>query len=109
EAQACLEVQARLALDGEAEVAGLDDAGMDRSHRDLEQSLALDAAEGEGLPFVAEVGARRRVAPQRVVTLRPELMQREPARIRMGDGHEAEEIVDLALEPARRERARGER
>src|SRR5881397_2485368 len=35
-------------------------------------------------------------------------MEGEPAQVRMADRHEAEEVVDLALEPARRERPRRE-
>src|SRR5437870_7533304 len=35
-------------------------------------------------------------------------MEGEPAQVRMADRHEAEEVVDLALESARRERPRRE-
>jgi hypothetical protein len=44
-----------------------------------------------------------------MVALRPVLVERQPAEIRMASRDEAEEIVDLALEPAGRERARCQR
>ena len=47
-AEPLLEPHHRLAARGEAEMAGLDDAGMDRADRDLVQALALDGEEGVG-------------------------------------------------------------
>ena len=44
-AQPLLEAHHRLAVGGEAEVTGLDDAGMDRADRYLVQPLALDRQE----------------------------------------------------------------
>ena len=108
EAEPRLEVHDRLALDAEPEVAGLDDPGVHRSDRDLEDAFALDAAEGEGLALVPEVTARRRVPPQRMIPRGPELVEGEPAQVRVPDRHEADHVVDLALEPTRRERPRGE-
>ncbi len=52
-AQALLQPHHGLAVGGEAEMAGLDDAGVDRADRDLVQALALGRQEGVG------VGARR--------------------------------------------------
>jgi hypothetical protein len=86
-------------------VAGLDDSGMDRAHRDLEDALALDAAEGKRLARVGEVRARHDVAAQRVISVGPVLMERETPQIRMPLGDQAEQVVDLALETAGRERA----
>src|SRR5262249_36653953 len=97
EAEARLEVDDRLALETEAEVAGLDDAGVHGPHRDLEDALALDATEGEWLPLVAEVGSRRRVAAQRMISVRPELMKSQPAQVGMAVRHDAEQIVHLPL------------
>ena len=109
EAESGFEVNDRLALDAEAEVTGLDDAGVDGPHGDLVDALAFDAAERERLTRVDEVGARGHVATQRVVVRRPELMEGETAEIGVAEGNQAEQVVDLALEPARGERARGQR
>ena len=109
EAETRLEVHDRLALDAEAEVPGLDDSGVDRPHGDLEDALALHAPERERLTRVDEVRAWHGVAAQRVIALRPVLMEREPSSIRMPLGDQAEQVVDLALETAGRERARRER
>ena len=48
-AQPLLEADHRLAARGEAEMAGLDDPGMDRPDRNLMQALALGGEEGVGL------------------------------------------------------------
>ena len=109
EAEPRLEVHDRLALDAEAEVAGLDDARVHGPHRDLEDALALDAAERKRLARVGELATQRRVAAERVIALGPELVEREAPRIGVAARREAEEVTDLALEPARRERARRER
>ena len=53
-AEALLQAHHRLAVGGEAEMPGLDDAGMHRADRDLVQALALGRQEG--------VGRRRRPA-----------------------------------------------
>ena len=47
-AKALFEPHHRLAVGGEAEMPGLDDAGMDRADRDLVQILALDGEERIG-------------------------------------------------------------
>src|SRR2546430_4241243 len=39
----------------------------------------------------------------------PELVEREPAQVGVVEGREPEKIVDLTLEPTRRERSRRER
>ncbi len=109
EAESRLEVHDRLALDAEAEVAGLDDAGVDRPHGDLEDALTLDVPERKRLARLDEVGTRHDVTTQRVISLRPVLMECESPKIRMPLGHEAEQVVDLALEAAGGERAGGER
>ena len=94
EAQPRLEVDDRLALDAEAEVAGLDDAGVHRADRDLEEALALDATEGERLARVDQKSPRGdRVAAQRVIV----------RRARTGAGRVAGDRDD------RRQRARRDR
>src|SRR5439155_896578 len=86
-----------------------DDARVHGPHRDLEDALALDAAERERLARVGELAAQRHVAAERVIALGPELVEREAPRIGVAARREAEEVADLALEPARRERARPSR
>ena len=58
-AQPLFEPHHRLAIRGEAEMARLDDAGMDRADRDLVQALALDRQER-----TAPVSLRGRVLRQ---------------------------------------------
>ena len=58
-AQALLEPHHRLAVGGEQEMAGLDDAGMHRPDRDLVQALALGRQEGVGRARRRGVGPRR--------------------------------------------------
>src|SRR4029450_2361898 len=86
EAEPRLEVHDRLALDAEAEGAGLDDPGMDRARRDLEEAVALAAAQGKRLARVSEVRARHDVTAQRVISVGPVLMERETPQIRMPPG-----------------------
>src|SRR5439155_26988755 len=85
EAEPRLEVHDRLALDAEPEMSGLDDPGVHRADDDLEDALAPDAAEGERLVFVPEVVPWRHVPSQRVIPRGPELMEGEPAQVRMAD------------------------
>src|SRR5262249_8848076 len=108
EAEAGLEIYDRRALDAEAEVARLDDPRVHGAHGDLEDALAVDPLERKRLARVDEVRPRYDVAAQRVVPLRPVLMEGETPEIRVTLRDQAEQVVDLALETAGRERARGE-
>ena len=107
-AEAFFEPHHRLAIDGEAEVARLDDAGVHRPDRDLEDTFAFDPAERKGLPLVVKVRACDDIAAERVIARGPELVEREPAEVGMAVRHDAEQVVHLALEEARRERLHGE-
>ena len=94
-----LEVEHRLAGHAEEEVAGLDDAGMDGAHRDLEDAFALDLAE-----LVALAGERRqRGAEVEVlaegIDVRPVVVQRAAAGVGVALELEAEEVLYLALLP----------
>ena len=109
EAQTRLEVDDRFAVDAEAEVPRFDDAGVHRADRDLEDAFALHAPEWEGLALVAEVHTAGDVPAERVIARRPELVERETTEIGMAVGHDAEEVVHVALEEARRERLHGQR
>jgi hypothetical protein len=103
EAESRLEVHDRLAFDAEAEVSGLDDPGVDRPDGDLEDALALDTAKRERLAGIDEVRAGHRVVTQRVIALRPVLMEGQPPEIRVSQRNQTEQIVNLALEEAGRE------
>ena len=96
-AEPLLEAHHGLAVGGEAEMAGLDDAGVHRADRDLVQALALDRQERVGRRRAAGVGRARRAArgrPRR----RGRARAAGPARRR----REAEQVADRALQPDRR-------
>ncbi len=95
-AQAFLQPHHRLAAGGEAEMAGLDDAGMDRADRDLMQALAFRRQERIG-----RCGARRGPLAQRVAHA-PAAMVEPGARVRRAGRLQAEQVADRALEPDRR-------
>ncbi len=84
-AQPLLETGDRLAVGGEAEMAGLDDAGMDRAHRDLVQAVALDRQERIGC-----LGGGAAGGPQPMVEPGP--------RIRAALGVEAPQVADRPLQ-----------
>ncbi len=85
--QPLLEPHHRLAVGGETEMAGLDDAGMDRADRDLVQALALDRQELVALFFFAP---------------RPTAMVQPRSGVRQADRIGAVEIAHGALQPQRR-------
>ena len=97
----CLEVEHRLADRAEAEVARLDDAGVDRPHRHLEDALPFDDQVRELLR-----GLDRRTLPgveslsQRVDSPsgQPSCTHQRP-RVRVADEHDAEQVLRLALVP----------
>ena len=64
-AEPLLEPHHRLAVGGEAEMPGLDDAGMDRADRDLVQILALDGQEGVRVGFDRALARACRAAASR--------------------------------------------
>ena len=103
-AEALLEPHDRLAICGEAEMAGLDDPGMHRTDRNLVQVLAFDGEE------------EKRRGPRRRFGVRPEWLHHvpgaeieprpqvpEPVRL------ESIEIADRTLEPDRRRMMRADR
>jgi hypothetical protein len=92
-----LELEDALPDDGEAEVAGLDDAGVDRADRDLIDPVAFDRQEGEGLG----VGERRRwsgVAAHRVPASGPVRVPDQPAGQRVADRDDPVQVMHLTLE-----------
>ena len=102
EPQSRLHLQDRLAHDREAEVSRLDEAGMHRANGDLVDAGTLDLDERVGAGVVHHGGRRSGIVPHRVPALGPVLMQDEAPQDGVTDGHDAEQIVDLALEPAGR-------
>src|SRR5262249_61445656 len=102
EPEASLEVDDRFALDREAKVPGLDDAGVHRSNGDFEDAWPLDATKRKWTAVIDDIGARHGVTAERMIAVGPELGERQPTRIGMAGRHEAEEILNLALEPAGR-------
>ena len=101
-------LQDRLPHHGEAEVAGLDESGVDGADRDLVHAGPLDRHERER-PGVGPHRRRRPgVAAHRVPALGPVLVQDEAPQEGVPDGDDAEQIVDLALEPAGRKGQAGQ-
>lgn len=93
-----LEPHYRLALGVKAEMAGFDDAGVDRSYRDLVDPLALYGKKGVRIrgPIVRDGISGQRSAHQPATVVEPTAPVLEPL------GFEPEEIADGALEPDRR-------
>ncbi len=88
-------------------MARLDDARVDRAHRDLVDALAADLLEREGLPVVGEV-ARGRILAQREVVRRPERVADQRTRIRVPDGPDPQDVEELPLEAGGRVVERGQ-
>jgi hypothetical protein len=98
--EAELQIEDGLAGHAEVEVAGLDDAGVDRPHRHVEDPLAGHRAEGveraggpRHLPVVEEVLA------QCPLPLGPVVVKADPGGVGVTLGDEAERVHHLALEP----------
>ena len=109
EPQPRLQVQDGLADDGEPEVAGLDHAGVHRADRDLVHPGALDGAERVRAVGVAEAAAAAPgVGEHRVPAAGPVEVPDQPAGQRVVVGHDAEQVVHLAFEPAGGERQPGQ-
>jgi hypothetical protein len=97
EVETNLEVNHRLADDAETEVPWLDDARMNRADGNLINAFAADRQKWKGRAVVLEIIARRGVLAQREVIFRPERVSYERSRIRMANGFDAEQIINLAL------------
>ena len=95
--QPLLESDDRLAARVEAEVAGLDNPGMDRAHRNLMQARTLGLEE--------RVGVRRAVVrlcpPERMPQTPSAVIEPAPV-VGRSDRDKAEQIAGRPLEPARR-------
>ncbi len=97
-----LQVEDGLSGDGEVEMAGLDDAGMDRTHRNLEDAFAQRRPVHVLLAFEGgQYRIERKVLPQGVY-VRPVVVQCHAARIGVSGGFESKPVLDLALLPVDR-------
>ena len=88
-AQPLLEPDHGLAVAGEAEMAGLDDPGMDRPDGDLMQSFA-------------DRGQERVWKPRLIAAVRPDAMVEPGSEVGRAGRHQTIEVMDRALEPLRR-------
>ncbi len=94
-----LQVEDGLAGDGKIEVAGLDDAGMNRANRNVEDAFSVRGPVDVPLTFERrQHGVEREILAQRM-HVGPVIVQGHAPRIGMSDGFEAEPILNLALLP----------
>ena len=89
-AEPLLQPHDRLAVGGEAEMAGLDDAGMDRADRDLVQALAFGGEEAIGAAAARplRIGAAERMAHAPAAVVEPGALVEQALRL------EPEEVAD---------------
>ena len=85
EPQPGLHPQDGFADDGEAEVSGFDESGVDGPDRDLVDALPFDLQEGEGPHVRLERRGRAGVAAHRVPAPRPVPVPHEPSGQRVAD------------------------
>src|SRR5215831_12189284 len=97
EVEAYLQIDHRLADDAEAEVPRLDDARVNRADWNFIDAFSADGQKREGLAVVLEIVARRGVLAQREVIFRPKRVSHERPLIRMANGFDSEQIINLAL------------
>ena len=104
-----LQVQDGLARDGEVEVAGLDDTGMNRADRNVEDALSVRGP--VDVPFALEWrqhGVERKILAQRM-HVGPVIVERHAPRIGVPGGFQAEPILNFALLPVDGRQLRGQR
>ena len=104
-----LQIQNRLAGHGEIEVAGLDDAGMDRSHRNLEDAFPQRGPVDVALSFERRQHLAQGKILAQGMNVGPVIVQRDAARIGMSAGFQAEPVLDFAFLPVHRGQVGGER
>ena len=104
-AEPLLDPRHGLAVRGEAEMAGLDDPGMDRPDRDLVEAVAVHRQE----VVIRRIAARRRRAGTKRRAQLPLAMIEPWAPVRRIRGNMAIEIADRAFEPDRRRMMRPDR
>src|SRR5262245_46650564 len=95
-AETLFEPRHGLAIGGETEMPGLDDAGMDRAHGNLMEMFALDRQE-----IVSAGGDGRLFGLAERMGHAPEAEIEPGARVGRTERFQAEQVADRALEPAR--------
>src|SRR5690606_11463910 len=91
----------------EPEVAGFDQPGVDRPHRDLVHPGTLHGQERERL-LLPELRRQAHVAPHRVHAARPVVVPDQPAGQRVVTWDDPVQVMHLPLEASRREGEGGE-
>ena len=99
EEQLALERDDPLAGDVEPEMPRLDDAGVNRPDRDLEDSFALDASHRVRLIRVREPSVPRKVLPQRMRARRDVLVVYQTPAVRVAFRPDAEHVLGVPLVP----------
>ena len=107
EPQPGLDLQDGLADDGEPEVAGFDEPGVDRADGDLVDAVAFDGDERVGADVGAEPGGGVGVVAHRVVPGGPVAVPDQSLGQRVAVGADPVQVADLAFEPSGGEGARG--
>src|SRR5262245_1838375 len=97
EVEANLQINHRLADNAEAEMSRLDDPRMNRADWNFINSFAADWQKWKGRAVVLKVVRRRGIFEQREVIFRPERMSHERSRIRVMNGFDAEQVINLSL------------
>src|SRR5271157_5889702 len=90
-------------------MAGLDDAGMDGAYGNLEDALAQGGAIDVALAFEGRQDLAQRKTLEQGMDVGPVVVERDPPRIGMTRGFEAEPVLDLALLPVDGGQLSGER
>src|SRR6266508_6937606 len=95
-----LEVQHRLSGHAKPKVTGLDHAGVDRPHGNLEHAFAGHGPEWMEIALDARQHSFiRKILSQRPGTVGPVVVERHARRIWMPDRYESEEVHHLSFEP----------
>ena len=96
----------RLSHDGESEVAGLDETGVDGTDRDLVDARPADFDEREGIARLVDRWRRSCVVAERMPIVGPVLVVHETAKEGVTRRRDPEQVGELAFESAGRERQR---
>jgi hypothetical protein len=100
--QSRFEAEHNLADGGEAEVAGLDHARVNRSNWDLDNPVTAQAIHRRHRAVARRnLDGRVKVLSQREDSGRPPLVEHHAAWIRVALRYHAEQVLDLALIPVR--------
>jgi hypothetical protein len=107
EPQAGFHLEDGLAHDGETEVAGFDEPGVDGADGDFVHAWSFDGDEGERSGVTAHGGRRAGVVSHWVPPRRPVLVEDQRTREGMAEGCDPEQVVHFSFEAAGGERQAG--